>query len=204
MDGAREVKVVRSYTLVFRRRWRIFRVQSWRIPLPGGLELRLLGYWLGCLVAVAVMGRVPVMGSLVELVPASARFVVCPLLAAWALSRWEVDGRAPHRALVGGLFWLLRPRVVASFRRVPRVGAVEVPVGEVVVGPDLSAASYPRGVIEGPARLLLRYPVNAFRGRDGFSGVGATRSLRLRGASTVPLARGRTLDVPSGHKVRFE
>jgi hypothetical protein len=198
------MKVVRSYTLVFRRRWRIFRVQSWRIPLPGGLELRLLGYWLGCLVVVAVIGRLPVVGSLVELAPASGRFVVCPLLAAWALSRWEVDGRAPHRALLGGLFWLLRPRVVASFRRVPRVGAVEAPVGEVVVAPDLSAASYPRGVIEGPARVLLRYPVEARRGRSGVSAGRGARTLRLRGASSVPLGRGRTLEVPSGHKVRFE
>ena len=48
-------KVVRSYRLVFRRRWRIFRIQNWRIPLPGGLELRLLGYWLACLAAIALL-----------------------------------------------------------------------------------------------------------------------------------------------------
>ena len=45
-------KLIRSYRLVFRRRWRIFRIQGWRIPLPGGLELRLLGYWLACLAAI--------------------------------------------------------------------------------------------------------------------------------------------------------
>src|ERR1700749_3230515 len=99
MAGDRDVQVVRSYTLVFRRRWRIFRVQSWRIPLPGGLELRLLGYWLACLALVAVAGGLPVIGGIVGLAPASARFLVVPLVAAWALSRWEVDGRAPHRAL---------------------------------------------------------------------------------------------------------
>ena len=48
MSGDSGRKVVRSYRLVFRRRWRIFRIQNWRIPLPGGLELRMIGYWLAC------------------------------------------------------------------------------------------------------------------------------------------------------------
>jgi hypothetical protein len=40
-------KTVRSYRLVFRRRWRIFRIQGWRTPLPGGIELRLLSCFFG-------------------------------------------------------------------------------------------------------------------------------------------------------------
>ena len=52
-----ETKVVRSYRLVFRRRWRIFRIGNWRIPLPGGLELRLIGYWLACLATIDSPGQ---------------------------------------------------------------------------------------------------------------------------------------------------
>jgi hypothetical protein len=34
MAEAKPRKLIRSYRLVFRRRWRIFRIQGWRIPLP--------------------------------------------------------------------------------------------------------------------------------------------------------------------------
>ena len=33
--ATQSTKVVRSYRLVFRRRWRIFRIGNWRLPLPG-------------------------------------------------------------------------------------------------------------------------------------------------------------------------
>ena len=203
MAADREVKVVRSYTLVFRRRWRIFRVQRWRIPLPGGLELRLLGYWLACLAAMALLGRLPLLGALVGILPASVRFLVMPLMLAWGLSRWEVDGRAPHRALFGVACWFLRPRVLASFRRVPKVGTTLTPVTELVAAPDVSGGKYPRGVVRGPAELLLRYPVEA-RPVGLFGARRGTRCLRLRAASEQPLQRGRTLTVPAGREVRFE
>lgn len=205
MEVGRDKKVVRSYTLVFRRRWRIFRIQRWRIPLPGGLELRLVGYWLACLAAIAVLTRLPGLGGVIAVLPSSVRFLVVPLMAAWGLSRWEVDGRAPHRALAGAVGWWLRPRVVASFRRVPPVGTIEAPVTEVALAPDLAGSRYPRGVVRGPADLLLRYPVEARRWGARRIGLGREpRTLRLRGASAVPMQRGRTLRVPAGREVRFE
>jgi hypothetical protein len=205
METGREKKVVRSYTLVFRRRWRIFRIQRWRIPLPGGLELRLVGYWVACLAVMAMLTRLPGIGGAFGVLPASVRFLVVPLMAAWGLSRWEVDGRAPHRALFGAIGWWLRPRVVASFRRVPSVGTTVAPVIEVALAPDLAGCRYPRGVVRGPVDLLLRYPVEARRRGVRRFGLGrGGRTLRLRGASSVPMQRGRTLRVPAGHEVRFE
>src|SRR5262245_41211514 len=116
-------KAVRSYRLVFRRRWRIFRLQGWRIPLPGGLELRAVGYWLACLALVGLLGGLPLLGSLIGAVPAALRLLALPVAAAWALSRWEVDGRSPHRALLGLAAWRLRPRTVAALRRCPAAGS---------------------------------------------------------------------------------
>src|SRR5215203_1107204 len=106
-------KVVRSYHLVFRGRWRIYRVQNWRVPMPGGIELRSIGYWLACLGGVLVLGRLPLLSQAMETLPQSLRLVALPLIGAWLLSRWEVDGRAPHRALSGFLAWRLRPRTLA-------------------------------------------------------------------------------------------
>jgi hypothetical protein len=198
-------KTVRSYRLVFRRRWRIFRIQGWRIPLPGGIELRLLAYWLACLALLAALGRLPLLGALVVLVPVSVRLLALPLAAAWLLSRWELDGRPPHRALAGLLGWLLRPRVLAALRRVPPPGHALAPLGELALAPDLTASRYPRGRLRGPARILLRYPVAVSLERvPRAGGVPAARRRRLRGAARVPLHSGKVVAVPEGSTVVFE
>jgi hypothetical protein len=204
-------KVVRSYRLVFRRRWRIFRIQSWRIPLPGGLELRLLGYWLATLGAIAMLSRLPLAGAPIAAAPASLRLLAMPIAAAWALSRWEVDGRSPHRALAGLCAWWLRPRVLAAGRRCPPPGVDFAPLRQLVLAPDLSASTYPRGRLAGPTRLLLRYPVRVEldgvpRRRAGTrrERAAAARRWRLRSAAAAPLHRGKTLEVPAGRTVIFE
>jgi hypothetical protein len=200
MAEAKPRKLLRSYRLVFRRRWRIFRIQGWRIPLPGGLELRLLGYWLACLTAAFLAGRLPLLGTLISSSPDSVRLLALPPAAAWGLSRWEVDGRPPHRALLGLLAWRLRPRQLAALRRCPAPGAELAPLGELCLGPDLSAARYPRGRIEGPARLLLRYPVAV----ETRSSRLLCRTWRLHPLDRPPLQSGKTVAVPAGNTVVFE
>jgi hypothetical protein len=193
--AADQTKVVRSYRLVFRRRWRIFRIGNWRIPLPGGLELRLIGYWLACLAAVSILARLPLLGLPVAAMTPALRLLAIPLLAAWALCRWELDGRPPHRAALGLLGWRLRPRVLAAGRKVPAPGAELSPLGTIVLAPDLTSSAYPVGRFEGPVRLLLRYPVSARRrGRRAY----------LRGRPGPALHKGHVLELPRGHSVAFE
>lgn len=211
MTDARPRKTVRSYRLVFRRRWRIFRLQGWRIPLPGGLELRALAYWLAALALTAALARLPLLGLLVGGLPIALRLVALPLAAAWLLSRWEVDGRAPHRALFGLIAWRLRPRSLAALRRCQPVGAEASALGLVAASPDRYGPRYPRGRLRGPARVLLRYPVQVRLERvpagtpaGGEQRLAAARRWRLRQAGEGALHRGRTLVVPAGKEVIFE
>lgn len=204
-------KVVRSYRLVFRRRWRIFRLQNWRIPLPNGLELRAVGYWLCALAAIAVLGRLPLVGTLVAAVPASLRLVALPIAAAWVLSKWEIDGRSPHRALFGMAAWRLRPRTIAGLRRCPAEGSVLAPLERLVVAPDLRGAAYPRGRLVGPAKVLLRYPVAVKlegvargSGRAQSERMASARRWRISQVGGSPLYQGKTLDIPAGRTVIFE
>jgi hypothetical protein len=197
-------KTVRSYRLVFRRRWRIFRIQGWRIPLPGGVELRLLAYWLASLAAIGLLGRLPLLGALISTMPASLRLLALPLASAWLLCRWEVDGRPPHRALLGLIGWRLRPRQLAALRRVPAPGAEFAPLAELALAPDLTAPTYPPGLLAGPATILLRYPVRvaveATRPRLSTSRDSSrnSRRWRLTPLACPPLHSARTLSVPSG------
>jgi hypothetical protein len=207
MLGEGSTKVVRSYRLVFRRRWRLFRIQGWRIPLPGGVELRLLGYWLCCLGAISAAAAIPILGSAVSTLPASLRILALPLAAAWGLSRWEIDGRPPHRALAGLIAWRIRPRTSAALRRVAPAGYRFAPLSRLVSSPDLAGSSYPRGSIAGPTRLLLRYPV-AVEVPRGVLGRSANPSRaptwRIRPRDANPLHAGRTIEVPAGRTVHFE
>lgn len=210
MATERPPKIIRSYRLVFRRRWRIFRIQNWRIPLPGGLELRALGYWLACLFLVALIGRLPLLGVVVQELPPSLRLVALPVLGAWALSSWEIDGRNPHRTLLGLLTWWLRPRTVAALRRTPAEGTALAPPRPIAMAPDLTGPTYPRGAVAGPARLLLRYPVRvalervpAATGESAKERLAAARRWRVSPAGHLPLHRGRTLQVPAGRTVVF-
>ncbi len=193
--AGRERKVVRSYRLVFRRRWRIFRIGSWRIPMPGGLELRLIGYWLACLATIAVLSRLPLLGLPVAAMPSALRLLALPLLTAWALCRWELDGRPPHRALLGLAGWRLRPRVLAAGRRVPAPGTELSPIDTVVLAPDLQSPHLPVGRIDGPARLLLRYPVGGRR---------RGRRFHIRRRPGPALHKGHVLEIPRGHGALFE
>ena len=194
--AGRETKVVRSYRLVFRRRWRIFRIGNWRMPLPGGLELRLIGYWLGCLAAVS-RARPPAAPRPADRGDARRR------CACWR-SRCSPPGRsaagsstAAHRIgpCSASPRWWLRPRVLAAGRRVPAPGTEISPLEALVLDPDLEAPQLPRGRVEGPARLLLRYPI---------SGTAAAASLRLRRRPGPALHKGHVLEVPPGHAVVFE
>ncbi|HET7445389.1 MAG TPA: hypothetical protein VFJ57_12085 [Solirubrobacterales bacterium] len=208
--GARQPKVIRSYRLVFRRRWRIFRIQNWRIPLPGGLELRAVGYWLACMAALALAARLPGLGLLLASLPASIRFAVLPLAGAWALCNLEIDGRSPHRALAALVLWRLRPRSLAAFRRCPGPGELGFAEPRIALAADLSSPTYPRGRLCGPARVLLRYPVAVRaegargRGRSREERIAAARRWRLRATGAGPLRRGRVLEVPAGREVIFE
>ncbi len=210
-QSPRQLKVIRSYRLVFRRRWRIFRIQNWRIPLPGGLELRALGYWLAGVAALAMAGHVPVPRSPARAPPASLRLGVLPIAAAWALSQPGRSTAAAHTAPCAGLVtWRLRPRSLAALRRCPRAGELAFAQPTVTVAADLRSPAYPRGRLRGPARVLLRYPV-AVRaegarggGRTRGERIAAARRWRLRATGAGPLRRGRVVEVPAGREVIFE
>jgi hypothetical protein len=193
--ASRDTKVIRSYRLVFRRRWRIFRLGNWRIPLPGGLELRLIGYWLACVAAIAAVSRLPLLGLPVAAMPAALRLLALPLLAAWALCRWEPDGRPPHRALAGLAGWYLRPRVLAANRRVPAPGTELSPIDQVVLAPDLESSRLPTGRVDGPARLLLRYPVGGRR---------RGRTVQIGRRPGPALHKGHVLEIPARHAAVLE
>src|SRR4051812_519566 len=85
--------VIRSYRRVFEVDRRIYRVDRWALPVPGGVPLRAVGYFLAALLGVLLLGRVPLVAD----VSAPIRLVVIPLALAVLGTQAAPDGRAAHR-----------------------------------------------------------------------------------------------------------
>src|SRR3954447_14713235 len=89
---------IRSFGVVFDLERRIHKIDRFRVPLPYGLPLRSLGYGLAAVIVVLVASRVPVLGRAIDALPAPLRLVGLPVLAAYALTGLQVDGRPAHVA----------------------------------------------------------------------------------------------------------
>jgi hypothetical protein len=153
----REGITVRSFRVVFDLERRIHKIDRWRLPTPYGVPLRGIGYWAVALIAIVLLGRFPVTGVVIGVLPPSIRFAVFPVAVAFVLVKVRIDGRPAHSALVSWLRYVLSPSRLAGFRTAPRPGTV-VRIGEIALLPDERSARYRPAVIEGPAVVLLRYP----------------------------------------------
>ncbi len=195
--AAREPVPVRSFRAVVDDvERRIYRVDRWRLPMPGGIEVRAILYTVVSFVALAAVGNLPLLGAIVGELPAGVRYLALPVLCGWGLSAWRIDGRAPHHALVGVVRFAFGARTLAGLRRTGAVGEARAPVAAVEVAPSGDGAAYRRGRVQGPARVTLRYPARIER---------SAKRLRVEGAGerVRPLPRGQELQVPEGSEVLF-
>src|SRR5512132_1486019 len=158
--------VIRSYRRVFEVDRRIYRVDRWALPVPGGVPLRAVGYFVAALLAVIVAGALPAVGELVAGVSAPLRFVVAPLAVAVLGTQAAPDGRTAHRFAWDWLRLRVRARRRCGGRMVPLEGEPVAWHGELALGRDADSAQLRRGRVHGPVRLTFNVPVQLHhRGR---------------------------------------
>ncbi|MBS1882381.1 MAG: hypothetical protein JSS97_05430 [Actinobacteria bacterium] len=182
---------IRSYRMCFSLERRIHRVDRWRIPVPFGVPLRGIGYAAALLIAMLMLGHLPILGPAVTAIDPAIRLVVAPCCGAYLLYLWEIDGRPAHVALASMARLHLGPRRIAGFRRAPRPGT-EVRLGDVALAPDESSIRMRRGTVRGPATVVLRYP---FRPRASGS------ALRVSQEPGAARWRGRQVTLRSGQRM---
>jgi len=204
---------IRSYRLVTDKlERRIFKVDRYRLPMPYGVPLRSVLYFAGAVVGVGIAGALPILGSLLGVVPPSIRWVALPGLIAFALTHFEIDGRPPHVALVGWARYAARPKHLAGLRPCPPVGTMLAPVHEIIVAPSGEETTYRPGRVAGPATVRFRYPAEVVpeglgrgaRGLDAPGQLAAAKRLRIRGVDARgPLVVGTEISVPAEREVVF-
>ena len=179
--------VIRSYRRVFEVDRRLYRVDRWAVPVPGGVPLRAVAYFIVTVLAMIVLGRVPGVSALVGALSSPLRFVIVPLAVAVLGTQAAPDGRTAHRFAWGWLQLRIRSRRRCAGRTVALAGEPVPWDGQFAVRPDEHETRLARGRVTGPARVTFSGPV----------------SLETRGARVVarPAEQGqlrRTVVVCSG------
>jgi hypothetical protein len=184
--------IIRSYRRVFQLDRRLYRVDRWALPVPGGVPLRALGYFTATLLAVVVLGGLPGVGELVGFLSPPLRYVVLPLAVAVLGTQAAPDGRAAHRFAWDWLRLRIRARRRCSGRVVALEGEPVLWHGEVAVRWDGEGAQLRPGRVCGPARVTFTVPV----GLDGRgSRLQARPAANQPAGQSVVLCGGTVLEV---------
>lgn len=183
--------MIRSYRVCFEFERRIFRFERWRIPLPWGLPVRSIVYFVAVLMGLLVLGRIPGASALLGILPLPIRYVIVPVGLAYLLTELRIDGRPAHSALVAIARWKSEPKRIAAGRAIAEPGRL-VRFADVTLAPDERFGRYRRAQVRGPARITLRYPAQArHKGRE----------LSLEQTSEQAMWRGKVLSVPEGARM---
>jgi hypothetical protein len=209
--NTRSIRMRRYQGVTDRVSRRIYKFDRWRIPWAGGLPVSALVYFAVTAATLALAAQLPIVGSVLGLLPFSLLYVGIPGLAAWVLSSFKLDGRPPHKAALALFRWRVRARVLAGLRPAPEIGTEIAPVSETVVVPSGDEASYRRGRIRGPAKITFRYPARlhpervAARHRSASKVVKARNAKRLRlepaGAGARPEREALTVRIRADQEV---
>ncbi len=183
--------MIRSYSVCFQIERRLYRIDRWRLPAPNGVPLLGIGYTVILIFAILILDSFPGIGWFLHTLHPLVRYLVLPVGLTYLLIHWTVDGRPVHRTGLSFLRWRLSPARLVAFRRALEADHV-TRFGTVTIAPDEEHARMRRGIIEGPARVILRYPT--FARRRG-------RELRLRQREGQPLSRGRQITLRSDQRV---
>jgi hypothetical protein len=160
--------LVRSYRRVFRFDRRIYRVDRFAIPVPGGLPLVGLLWFLGALLTVLLASHLPVLGSLLGALSPPLRYLILPAAVAVLATQLAPDGRSAPRFALTWLGGRTRARRQSAGRKLADDQERALRARTIDVQPDHHSARLRRARVRGPAQVSFRDPVRVShrRGRS--------------------------------------
>lgn len=193
---------IRSYRRIFHVDRRLYRIQDWTIPVPGGVPLLAVAYFAATLIAVLIAGALPGLEQLVGLLNPPLRYVVLPLAVAVLGTQIAPDGRKAHRFAADWLALRARRRRRSAGRAIALEDEPHEWQATLAVGPDGQGAQLTPGRVVGPATVHFATDVEVTQPRRGRGAVRvrAPRPASRRRARThlddlVDLADGQRLEI---------
>lgn len=185
---------IRSFGVVFRLERRLHKIDRWRLPLPYGLPVAGLAYGVGALLALLLLGQLPVLADALNSVPAPVRYVLLPGALGLGLARGRWDGRPAHHALSAWARFRLGPKNLSAFRPIPAPEEVLRIVEPITLVADAGDNRLRPARIRGAGALLLHYPAHA--------SVKGSR-LSLTPAGSDPLRQPKRIRIDPGQLIRI-
>lgn len=157
--------LVRSYRRVFRLDRRIYRVDRFAIPVPGGVPLAGLLWFLGALLTVLLARQLPVLGGLLAALSPPLRYLILPAAIAVLATQLAPDGRSAPSFALSWLGQRLRPHRRSVGRPVPRELERSLDAATIRARPDQHSPELRRARVRGPAHVSFRDGVTVARKR---------------------------------------
>lgn len=175
---------LRSYARAFPRDRRIYRIDRWAIPIPGGLPLAASAWFVGLAVGLVALAQLPAIGAVASIVGWPATVIIGPGAGALALTRTLDDGRSvPAHAWCAARYRIAHLPSRARARACTRV---------LWIFGDHTLA--PRVRIHGPGRLAVAGSVDLTQ-RSARIIVATISAVTGRAPQVVALAESQVLEV---------
>ncbi|HEY7934651.1 MAG TPA: hypothetical protein VID48_12590 [Solirubrobacteraceae bacterium] len=202
---------IRSYRRVFDLERRIYRIDRMRLN-PGGIPVRGVLYFILVLLALLVLGVMPVTRLAVHLLPWYMRDLALPGGLAALLTIIRVEGRPFHLAAFSLARYLSGPRQLSGLRPCQPIGTRWEPQ-ELLFLPDGSDARLRRLRFTGPGAALVTvaheravWPGSALRGMPRLTLRALAAPRTLPKGKVIELRRGVCMHVhpsaPPARRVR--
>ncbi|GKS12973.1 hypothetical protein YDYSY3_39730 [Paenibacillus chitinolyticus] len=101
---------VQNYTKIWTLDWVIYAIEGKKLPIPA--NFRIIGIFLASEVFWIIAGKI------LFFLPGSYTFLFLPIVTTWLIAKQKLDGKAPHKWLLGMVFYWLRPKHLHRYRKV--------------------------------------------------------------------------------------
>ncbi|MEP9408623.1 TcpE family conjugal transfer membrane protein [Peribacillus frigoritolerans] len=106
-------KQVKVYTPLMRFEKTLYAILDWNLPIP--VTFKQFGFWVASLFFVIILSFMPGLGFIQSWW--FMNFVVIPIALAWFLTKFKMDGKAPHIYVLNLIQYLISPRIYSRYEK---------------------------------------------------------------------------------------
>ncbi|WP_336775150.1 MULTISPECIES: TcpE family conjugal transfer membrane protein [unclassified Paenibacillus] len=101
---------VSNYTKIWNLDWVIYALEGKKLPIPA--NLRVIGIFIVCELIFYILGK-----TILFFLPGAYTMLFLPFGATWLIAKQKLDGKAPHKWLLGMIYFWMRNKHLYRYRK---------------------------------------------------------------------------------------
>jgi hypothetical protein len=101
---------VSNYTKIWNLDWVVYALEGKKLPVPA--NLRVIGIFVVCELIFYILGN-----TILFFLPKSYTIFLLPIGATWLIAKQKLDGKTPHKWLIGIIQYWMRPKRLHRYRK---------------------------------------------------------------------------------------